>query len=253
MKKLRALLVDDEHAALQTLAGMLARFCPQVSVVGRCETIEAAYAAIKELEPDVVFLDIEMPPSGRGFDLLRMFSAPSFGVIFTTAYPNYAIEAINDVQPWGYLVKPCRISVLVKTVNGAYDRVHRRSQSQLFDREQSLLIPHRRKGKLVIPIRDILYCHADQRTTDIYFLREGEKLKKVTSSESLKSLLAQLPSKAFCRTHHAYIVNLAHIIRYRREGRNGIIYFPHDCEALISVLKMKNFEQAFRVWLQGDR
>lgn len=244
MKKINALIVDDEIAALNTLRGMLGEYCSEIKVVAAARSVDEAVLAAAQWKPDLVFLDIEMPPFGSGFDFVsRALQYGTFGVIFTTAYPKYAIQAINTVQPWAYLVKPYSVADLVEAVEVA--------SNKLLDFEaQGIIIPDSRKGNQVLRIRDILYCEADGTTTDIFLLRSN-KIEKVTAYRTLKDLESELPESFFCRTHHSYLVNMQHIERYERTGRNGLIYLPQGACVSISVLKMEYFEERFGVFLQG--
>ena len=248
MNKLKAIIVDDERSAISTLSGMLGKFCPQVEVAAESTSVEDALLAIREHEPQVVFLDIELPPFGKGFDLITLMPERNFGVIFTTAYPQYAIQAINNVQPWGYLVKPFRVADLVLAVQTAQEKSASKSSKPEVNESQGILVPDQRKGNIVVPVRQILYCKADGSTTDIFVL-QNDKIQKITGSFTLKVMEQQLPPTLFCRTHHSYLVNLAQILRYEKVGRSGIIHMPHDIKVEISVLKMESFETTFRAYL----
>ncbi|MFM9951841.1 MAG: LytR/AlgR family response regulator transcription factor [Saprospiraceae bacterium] len=251
MKNIKAIIIDDERSAIETLRGMLGAFCPQVDIEAEATSVEAGLLAIRQYPPDLIFLDIELPPLGQGFDLLKMTPNRSFGVIFTTAYPEFAIKSINDAQPWGYLLKPYRVSDLVKTILIASEKIRIESQEKQKDVNiRGIIIPDSRKGNMVIYTKDILLCKADKGGTDIFVL-SSDKVEKFSASYSLKDLEAQLPSNFFCRTHHSYIVNLRHIIRYQRNGRNGLIFFPHNIQAEISVGKMELFEAHFKQILKG--
>ena len=106
----RAVVVDDEKKGRHLLQNVLDKYCPEVEVVGEAENVKSAYALINEQNPDLVFLDIEMP-NGNGFDLLKMFESVKFDVIFTTAYGHYAIKAIK-YSALDYLLKPIDIDDL---------------------------------------------------------------------------------------------------------------------------------------------
>jgi two-component system LytT family response regulator len=244
MKHINTLLIDDETGALNTLNGMLGEYCPQIRVVGTARSVDEAVRAAARWKPDLVFLDIRMPPFGTGFDFLQQaWTQGAFGVIFTTAYPEYAIQAIKAVQPWAYLVKPYSVSDLVDAVQVAIEKMQ--------DSEtQSIVINDSRKGNLVLRIRDILYCEADGPTTDIFLLRNG-KIEKVIASRVLKDIEAELPESQFCRCHHSYLVNMQHVERYEHTGRNGLIYLPQGACVSISVLKMEHFEERFGAFLGG--
>ena len=242
MKKITALLVDDEISALNTLRGMLGEYCPQVQVLAEATSVEEALQAVAVCDPQLVFLDVQMPPVSSGFDFLQQAAPRSFGVIFTTAHPQYALKAINMAQPWAYLLKPYSVADLVSAVQVAYDKL------RMSGNQQSLIIPDNRKGNIVLRLTDILYLEADGNTTDIFVLR-SDKIEKVMASRTLGSLEAELPESLFCRPHHSYIVNMGHIDRYEQTGRNGIIYLPMGASIAISVLKMEHFEAKLAAFL----
>lgn len=253
MSNINTILIDDEQSALRALSGMLTKFCPKVNILSKVTSIEAALVAIEKYNPNLIFLDIEIPPEGKGFDLLGLLPQQNFGVIFTTAYPEYALQAINDAQPWGYIIKPYRVSDLIKVVNVAREKII----PQLLDlnhaqdrEEQTLLVSDRRKGKVVVHFKDILYCKADHHNTDIFYIVENQT-KRITTSQTLKRLETKFPQNQFCRCHHSFIVNMQHIVRYQRTGRNGIIFLYQEVQVPISVLKMDVFENCFLQMLNG--
>lgn len=249
MNQIHALIVDDEAGAVNTLRGMLGEFCPQVRVVGEAHSVDDALRVAVQHSFDLVFLDIEMPPYGNGFDFIKLFPQPAFGVIFTTAYPQYAVEAINRVQPWAYLVKPFRVTELVAAVQIAADKIRERGPATDTYENAGITIADNRKGNRVIRVRDILYCKADSSATDIVVLRQG-RLEKMPAYRSLKELEQELPGVLFCRTHHGYLVNMAHIERWERTGRNGLIHLPLGARVEISVQKMEYFEEKFNDFLR---
>lgn len=101
---IKAILVDDEIHGLETLAILLADYCPEIEVVDKCSSAKRALEAIEKTKPDLVFLDIEMPVM-NGFELLEQFEQIPFAVIFTTSYDQYAIKAIR-FSALDYLLKP---------------------------------------------------------------------------------------------------------------------------------------------------
>ena len=245
---LNAVIIEDEPSASQVLKGMLENYCPNIKIKGIARNIEEALISIRKFTPDLIFLDIELSPIGKGIDILKMLPERDFGVIITTAYPKYAIQAINDIQPWAYIVKPFGIAELIKAVLVANQKsVEKRNalKNAQSDELNGLIISDSRKGNIVIKADDILYCKADKGTVDIYLSKEG-KVEKITATKSLKKLESQLPDLFFCRTHHGYLVNLKHIIRYQKTGRNGLIFMPHGHRVEISVLRMEKFERQFK-------
>lgn len=242
--QINALIVDDERGAINTLCNMLGAYCPQVQVVRTAMSVKEAVLAAKAIQPELVFLDIEMPPLGSGFDFLNQSGDFTFGVIFITAYPQHAIRAINAVQPWAYLVKPFSVSELIAAVDTAGEKIRQQRQSTLQAAGQQKLILHdNRKGTIVLLAGEIALCQADGSCTDI-MVWKNQKFEKFIASRNLGEFEAELPASLFCRTHHSFIVNLAYIERVERTGRNGLIYLRHLGEkASVSVSRMEYFIQ----------
>jgi len=105
MKKISAVIVDDESGAIRTLKKMLESYCPEVKIIGTAENIDRAEQLLSKLEPQLIFLDIHMP-DGSGIDLLDQYSGNA-KVIFTTAYGEYTINAIR-LSAFDYLLKPIK-------------------------------------------------------------------------------------------------------------------------------------------------
>lgn len=249
MKKITALLVDDEISAINTLRGMLNEYFPQVEVVAEARSVSDALLKVQRVHPDLVFLDVEMPPFGSGFDFLEKCGEFSFGVIFVTAYSEYAIKAINDVEPWAYLLKPVNIAGLGQAIEKAIEKINLRTDARFaIPASQSIIIADARKGNIVIRVRDIIYCKADGTTTDIFYQKETD-ISRITASKTLKDVEEQLPAELFCRTHHSFLVNLDAVEGYARTGRNGVIHLKQGGEVPISVGKMEDFESQFNTFL----
>lgn len=254
IRKINALLVDDEIGALNTLRGMLREYCPQIQVVGTAFSVNEALQAAANLQPELVFLDIEMPPLGSGFDFLKNCGEIHFGVVFTTAYPQYAIRAINAVQPWAYLVKPYSVTELIAAVNTSAEKVRHLDQSLLqVAGRRGILLNDSRKGTIVLRAGDIIYCQAAGSFTDI-FVWKNQKLEKFTSSRNLGEFEAELPDTLFCRTHHGFLVNLAYVERLERTGRNGVVHLRHTPVRVdVSVSKVEVFTEALEVFYAVNR
>ncbi len=251
MKEIEVLLIDDEEGALRSLRGMLTEFCPQIKIVGEASTVKEALQAVTQYTPELIFLDIEMPPF-TGFDLLELTRQHSFGVIFTTAHPQFALEAINLIQPWAYLVKPFSIGKLVEAVEVAAkkiaDNVKKQAEPPISDR-QGIIIQDSRKGNIVIKIRDILYCKSDGPALEIYAQRNS-KVEKFLLYRTMKEMEAQLPEALFCRVHHSFIVHLAFIERYEITKSARTIYLYNGPEIPISIQKLEQFGQKMAEFLQ---
>src|SRR6185369_10553061 len=101
---IKAIIVDDEPFCCDALELLLQKYCPQVKVAEVCHSGESALVAIKEINPQLVFLDIEMPKMS-GFEMLERLPELNFDLIFTTSYDQYAIKAIR-FSALDYLLKP---------------------------------------------------------------------------------------------------------------------------------------------------
>src|SRR5688500_9731221 len=111
---MKAVIIDDEKDSREILANYIKKYCPDITVCGFGESVDTGIAAIEANQPDVVFLDIEMP-YGNGFDLLDKVEKVNFETIFVTAYDHYAMQALNQSAAY-YLLKPIDIDELIKAV-----------------------------------------------------------------------------------------------------------------------------------------
>lgn len=221
MQNIKAIIVDDEKPSREALSNYIRGFCPGVQIVAECNTAKSAFKAISEKQPQLVFLDIEMP-KGSGFDLLRMFDTVNFKVIFITAFSVYAVQAFR-FSATDFLLKPVKISELVDAVNKVKQEL---TLSNSFENIKALLdnlsgnysfagnlvIPDSR-GFTVVKISDIILCEADGYCTRFYLTGKT----KLSSSRNLKFYEELLPGNMFIRTHHSYIVNLQHVKGYSHQ------------------------------------
>ena len=118
---LNAIIVDDEAHCCKTLSAMLKRFCPEVNVIAICANGVDGLKAIQELNPDLVFLDVEMPKM-NGFEMLEQLSSVNFHLIFVTSYDAYALKAIR-FSAIDYLLKPVDREELQRAVQKVVERM----------------------------------------------------------------------------------------------------------------------------------
>ena len=223
---IRAIIIDDEQHGRQALLRALEANCPEVSVLAACETPEAGIARIKELQPNLVFLDIQMP-NMSGFDVLQALTPVRFKVIFVTSFEQYAIRAIK-FSALDYLLKPVDMDDLVHAVQRAKEHLHNGEGAQRI--ESVLNNIHHRTGKidrLAVPTLqgidfyktdEIIYCEADGHYTSLHL--PGGRIEVV--SKSLKDFENLLSESGFYRSHHSALVNMTHIQKYIR-GDGGYV------------------------------
>lgn len=179
--KIKTIIVEDEKEGMENLVIKLQKNCPEIEIIAKCYTGVSAVSTIEKLNPDLVFLDIQLGIMS-GFDVLNKLSHISFSVIFTTAHNEYAIDAFK-VSALDYLLKPIKPKELEIAVGKAKSRINS-------------LVPIRRisvpinNGFQFIPIENIIYCLADDNYTKIY--RQDEKMVLVT--KPLKFIVQKLPS-----------------------------------------------------------
>ena len=216
---INAVLVDDEKNALEMLEWQLQTFCPQVKPVALCSSADEGIAAILKYKPQLLFLDIEMPHK-NGFELLQAFADPSFDVIFTTAYDQFALKAFK-VAALDYLLKPVDADDLKTAVERFEKKIHLRSG---FKEQLEILLlqykqPTCQTGKIPLTTQEgilfadpqlIVYCEAASNYTYIYFT---DKTKLVVS-KTLKDMEEVLAPFGFLRVHHSFLVNLKQVKRY---------------------------------------
>ena len=224
-----AIIIDDEQHARNTLKAMLMRYFPEkIQIIASVESVKEGVFAIHKLHPDLVFLDVEMPGE-NGFKLFDYFDQTPFSVIFTTAYQNFAIDAVN-VAALDYILKPVNFVDLQEAIS-LFEK--RKAKGISPDHIEKLLntlsSSNDPKSKIALPtftgyqlekVNSIVYCEADQNYTKIITIRD----ETILVSKPISYLEEILPQDNFFRIHKSYLVNLNFIKEYRRsEGFQVIL------------------------------
>lgn len=212
MSGLRALIIDDERLARNELRRLLGRH-PGIEIVGEAANAKEARKAIGELEPDVLFLDVQMPGES-GFELLASLDAVPF-VVFTTAFDEYALRAF-EVSALDYLVKPIDPERLARTVERVVSSVARAPVASSPEMASSGAAPatpalseHHRvfladgERSWLVPLGDIRLFESDGNYTRVYFGAEKPLIKR-----TLGDLVAKLDERVFFRANRHQIVNV---------------------------------------------
>ena len=213
-----ALIIDDERNASEMLEWQLQNYCPQVAIAGICSNAEDGIAAIHTYNPQLVFLDIEMPKK-NGFELIQSFSNPRFDVIFTTAYNQFALKAFRFAAI-DYLLKPIDADDLIAAVQ----RFEKRMLYSNFKEQFEILMqqyaqPNTLPEKISFSTQQaihfinpaiILYGESHSNYTTLYFIDNS----KMVVSKTLKEVEEMLVNYNFYRIHHSYVINLKQVNRY---------------------------------------
>jgi len=235
-------IVDDEKHCRTGMGIMLEKYCEGTEVVAMCANGKEGIRAIETHRPDLVFLDIEMPGM-NGFEMLEQCHNHDFEVIFTTAYNEYAIQAIRH-SALDYLLKPIDKDELVN----ALERARQIKKTKPADRVTELLelISVKKdfgqialptfEGLMMVNTSDILYCESESAYTRFYMVDK----KCITISKVLKDAETLLADKGFFRVHNSYLINLRYISKYIR-GNGGEVIMNDGKSIPVSRTKRQDF------------
>ena len=233
---IKAVIVDDEPYCCESLATLLERYCPAVKVADICYSGEAALVAIKEQQPQIVFLDIEMPKM-NGFEMLEKLPEIHFEIIFTTSYDQYAIKAIR-FSALDYLLKPVDREELQRAVQKVIQHLQYPLPQQLEILLHKLHQPVSAIQKIALPTMEglqmvdvgaIISCASDSNYT-VFLLKNKQK---IIVSRTLKEIEEMLEEYSFLRVHHSHIVNLNEVNKYIK-GEGGYLIMSDESTVDVS-------------------
>lgn len=240
---MNAVLIDDELNALKSLAWEIETFCNDVTVIGQFSDPLEALKYVEKNTVDIIFLDIEMPGL-NGFQFIDLCPAKGMKIIITTAYNQYAIQAIKK-RAFDYLLKPIdsddlkecvekikfeinqeKLQVDIEKIlldftsktNSNYQRLSFNSESKLFFYDAD----------------DILYVKSEGNNSYIYF----DKTKKKLINHNLKAVEDKLLNYPFARVHNSFIINLNKLIEFNKSEQYVIL----DYDVIIPVSRQKKDE-----------
>jgi len=234
---IKALIIDDEKHCSDNLQWQLQQYCPEIEVAAVCMSAENGLNEIYRKQPQLVFLDVELPGMS-GFEMLERLSEINFDIIFTTAFNQYAIRAIK-FGALDYLVKPIDKDELRTSVEKVVRRTNGDSLKQL-----TALLTHIRKsndlsfqkialptlhGYELIPLNNVMYCESKSNYTNIYLNNN----QQILVSRTLKDIEELLDAEPFFRIHNSYLVNLQYAIRYTK-GEGGFLVLNSDITLPVS-------------------
>jgi len=244
---MKALIIDDEKKARHLIRILLTENCPEITSIDEAEDLEMGVQMIKEQQPDIVFLDIEMPKY-TGLQILEFFepNEVTFEIIFVTAYNEYAVEAFK-LTATDYLLKPVDKKELIHAVYKAKKQIEKSTASnkiqeikfffeQLALNKIALEIP---KGILFVSHEDILFFEADGMYTNVFI--KGKEPQLIC--KPIKHFAMQLEGKSvFYKPHRSYLVNLKHL---KELSKNNGFYLNMENNKRIplSIEKKEEFLQ----------
>lgn len=221
MDKIKCVIVEDEEVAREVLISYLRKYCPHVEVLDQSDNARTAVEVIKKNQPDLVFLDVEIP-YGNAFDVLEACQEMHFETIFVTAYSDYAIKALNASASY-YLLKPLNIEELIKAVQVVEEAMKDKDKFN----HTALLLEQVKQGnnklhKLVIPtlngfevvrLDEVVRLQANGNFTDIILENKTKKM----ACRFLRHY-EELLTFPFLRVHRSHLINCDFVRAYNKGG-----------------------------------
>jgi two-component system LytT family response regulator len=245
--KIKSLIVEDEISAREVLKSYLTKYCPQVEIIGEASDAKQAIEKIKSLEPQLVFLDVELP-YGNAFDILDAVADKSFETIFVTAFSEYSIKALNQSAAY-YILKPVNIEELIVAVNKAHENIIKNDN---FNRNRIVLENFKEKetekrqvvvptleGFELIKMEEIIRLQGNGNFTDIYLIDGTKKM----ACRFLKHYSEILPYP-FIRVHKSHVINLNFVQSYHK-SMGGYVILKDKKEVYISAAYKQEFLKHF--------
>jgi two-component system, LytTR family, response regulator len=243
MDPITTILVDDEQSSLENLEQKIRQFCPELKIIAAVEHPTEAIFLIRHHNPDVIFLDIEMP-NMNGFRMLNELGDYSAEIIFTTAYNHYSIEALR-LSAFDYLMKPISISDLRESVARLSRHIALSTRERLDVLKQSLNKNINQDSRIAVPtweglefiqLRNVIRIESNSNYSRIFFTTGIPLLV----TKQLKEFEEMLVPYRFCRVHNMHLINLNYVKKYLR-GDGGRVVMENGDEIDVSRRKKDDF------------
>ena len=246
----KALIIDDELKARNILHHYITNFIPEITEIQQADSVDAAVELLKTYQPGIVFLDVEMPHK-NGFDFLVQLNNPDFDVIFTTAYNQYAIQAIR-FSALDYLLKPVDPDEMKAAVLRHLEKQESiQHKNELYNNlVQNIEKKEVKDFKIAVPssdgvhffkTEDILRLEADKSYTHIHLINK----KPFIASKTLKHFEEMLEEFGFIRTHKSHLVNPKHITRISND--HEFVLLTDGTKVEVSRRKKEEVQQQLKL------
>lgn len=252
MGKIQTILVDDELNNLDFLQMLINKNCSSLEIIATAQKAETGLRLINELQPQLVFMDIDMPGM-TGFEVLKKLEPLSFEVIFVTAYNQYAQEAF-DYNALAYITKPIIAEKLFAAVEKAIERIVKKKHTQFLFSVLEDVQQKNSHDKIALPtmhglqfvkLQQICYCESSGNYTNFYFTDNA----KVMVSRQLGEYEKLLPSDIFVRIHDGHIINLSCIKEYIK-GSGGDVILENGIRLPVAARRKEELLSRFEKWLK---
>lgn len=245
---MNVVIIDDEPLARQTIQCIVSENFPNINVVGEAGSVKSGIELIKNNQPDLVFLDVDLT-DGSGFDILSSIQPIDFKVVFITAHQEYALKAIK-FSAFDFILKPVCDAELVDAVKRVKDTTDTDNQTLKWEAFFNNISGIKEKSKTIVlktsesihlvQVADIIRCEADNNYST-FFLVSGEK---IVISKGLKEYEDLLANDGFFRVHQSHLINLDYILRFdKKEG--GFVVLTDKSNVPVSQRKKQKLLEYF--------
>lgn len=243
---IKAIIVEDEEHSRTTLERLLTKI-PDIEIAGQATDANEAVEQITLLNPDLLFMDIELP-YGNAFDILSRLKQINFHIIFTTAYDEYVLKALKAGAS-DYLLKPLDADEMVEAVERVRNKLTARDKQSNMEQLLAALSKQFSTHTLALPTMDglsfikfddIIRIEADGNYCRIYCVNRPV----YTVTRQIHELEEKLPATSFCRIHNSHIVNISFIREYVR-GRGGYVVMTDGTQVDVSNRRKDDFLERF--------
>ena len=257
MKKYKAIVVDDERNVREALVFLLKEYCPDIEVVGEAASAEEGRGLLQQYGIDFIFLDISMPKED-GFSFLKSIPKENYGIIFVTAYQEYALRALK-ASAIDYLMKPVNPAELRDAVSKAIQyhefRINKSDARETYKASLDILHDHIQSGEKpltkitvaeqfgfrILNIAEIMYLEADSNYTIIHL----SGLNKIVATRTLGDFEKILNTPDFFRIHKSIIININYLKGYSSYQGN-FVELNDGTSLTISRRRLLEFREAVR-------
>ena len=244
---IKTIIIENEKPQADYLSGLLAKHFPEIDILKICSSVPEGITAVNTLQPDLIFLDVELPPY-TGFDLLEQTRSFNFEIIFTTSFNKYAAKAFRFCA-LDFIEKPFGIEELKEAVSRYKNFAATGSKKNIDALLHNVKQTDASMQKVGIPVlggldfitvSEIIYCKSENNCTDFYLTNK----RKITATKTLKWVDELMREHNFFRVHDSYLINLNHIKKYKKGGEGGVVELTDQKEADVSRRRKDDFLNA---------
>ena len=227
MKNLKAIIIDDEKPVVSLLLGMVGQFCDGVVVVATANSVKTGVKLIRNFNPDLIFLDINLG-DGSGFDLLEQLGEKIPMVVFITAYDEYAVKAFK-FSAIDYVMKPINLEEIEAAVQKCRNQIEKENLSEKLkiflqnmdepNSEEKKIVLKTAESIHIVKVGEIIRCESDHNYTEFYLTGA----RKLLVSRTLKEYDEMLVDYGFFRTHQSHLININFISRFDKADGGELV------------------------------